>query len=301
MPENVTRFQPQENPKISILSKDLSQSPPRIHPPKSAMSHSFFIPMLGSVTQACKSVNYDLLISFQDFSRDWHADFDVSRKADGIILLGYGDFSVSRPRFERLVNSGTHFIRYGSALGNAFGLSVGCDNYAGGAMATQHLIDLGRERIAFLGLTSERFPESFERYRGYADALTKSEREPISTECNNTISTMEAGYSAAWDMIKRGIKFDALFCASDIVAIGALHALHEHGINVPNDVSLVGYDDMPVAKYMTPSLTTIRLDTELAGRILVDTLLKRINEEAVSSTVLPVCLAVRDSCGAKLN
>ncbi|MEP6898342.1 MAG: LacI family DNA-binding transcriptional regulator, partial [Rhodanobacter sp.] len=74
----------------------------------------FFLSMLGSITRACAQQGYDLLISFQQFSRDWHADFADSKKADGIILLGYGDYLAYRDKLDKLVEQGTRFVRWGA-------------------------------------------------------------------------------------------------------------------------------------------------------------------------------------------
>src|SRR6187200_833587 len=124
-----------------------------------------------SITRACAQRGYDLLVSFQQQSGNWHVDYEDSRKADGIILLGYGDFLEYRLRLEQLVDQGTHFVRWGAVQTGQPGLSVGCDNFHGGHEATQHLLRLGRRKIAFLGSASGHYPEFLERYRGYGEAL----------------------------------------------------------------------------------------------------------------------------------
>jgi alanine racemase len=114
----------------------------------------------------------------------------------------------------------------------------------------------------------------------------------------DAISSEEAGYDAAHALIERAEPFDAVLCASDLIAIGALRAFHERGIDVPNAVSVAGFDDIPAASHVTPPLTTVMQDTRLAGEVLVETLLKRIRGEEVEGQVLPTRLAVRESCGA---
>ena len=95
----------------------------------------FFLAMVGTITRACSQRGYDLLISFQELGSDWHVAYEDSRKADGIILLGYGDYWEYQSRLEKLVAQGTHFVRWGAVLEGQPGLSVGCDNFRGGREA----------------------------------------------------------------------------------------------------------------------------------------------------------------------
>src|SRR3546814_12431464 len=107
--------------------------------------------MLGSITRACALRGYDLLISFQQFSRDWHADFADSKKADGLILLGYGDYLAYTDKLEKLVAQGTRFVRWGAVLPDQPGVSIGCDNYRGGQAVAENMLERGCRRLAFLG------------------------------------------------------------------------------------------------------------------------------------------------------
>jgi len=253
--------------------------------------------MLGSITRACAQRGYDLLVSFQQQSGNWHVDYEDSRKADGIILLGYGDFLEYRLRLEQLVKQGTHFVRWGAVMEGQPGLSVGCDNFHGGHEATQHLLRLSRRKIAFLGSASGHYPEFLERYRGYGEAL-KAAGVSVNPALQVDAITMEqSGYEAACELLGRGEAFDAIVAASDLIAIGALRALQEHHIDVPGAVSVVGFDDIPAASLANPPLTTVMQDTRLAGEVLVDSLLRSVQGEPVQDRVLPTRLVVRRSCG----
>ncbi|HBC51376.1 MAG TPA: LacI family transcriptional regulator, partial [Stenotrophomonas maltophilia] len=136
-----------------------------------SLINPFFHSMLGSITRACALLGQDLLVSFQQLSTDWQADYEDSNKADGIILLGYGDYHESRDRLQRLVEQGTHFVRWGAALPGQPGVSIGSDNFQGGHDITPHLLLQGCRRIAFLGHASSHYPEFQERYRGHVAAL----------------------------------------------------------------------------------------------------------------------------------
>lgn len=268
--------------------------------PDDSLINPFFLSMLGSITRACAQRSYDLLISFQHLSSNWRTDYEDSRKADGIILLGYGDYLAYRARLERLVEQGTHFVRWGAVQEGQPGLSIGSDNFQGGHDATRHLISLGRRTIAFLGTASSCYPEFFERYLGYEKALNAIGASPSRALQVDAISTEEAGYIAARELLANGARFDAILAASDLIAIGALRALQEAKIDVPGDVSIAGFDDIPAASLVTPPLTTVMQDTRRAGEVLVDTLLRLVRGEPAEGTVLPTRLIVRRSCGSHL-
>ena len=269
--------------------------------PNDTLINPFFLTMLGSITRACARQGYDLLVSFQQFSEDWHADYQDAHKADGLILLGYGDWFLTRDKLDRLVQQGTHFVRWGPVFERQPGMSIGSDNRDGGRQVGVHLASLGRQRVAYLGANQPTAPEFRDRYLGLCDALQAAK---LSTEAALQIdvidSTELAGYAAAQALFARGVAFDALFCASDLIAIGAMRALMEHGLRVPEDVAVVGFDDQPVAAFTNPPLTSVLQDTKLAGEKLVDTLIREIRGESAVSEVLTPTLVVRRSSGVGL-
>jgi DNA-binding LacI/PurR family transcriptional regulator len=273
-----------------LLFEDPTEDESHINP--------FFLSMLGSITRACARNGHDLLVSFQQLSDDWHADYEDSMKADGLILLGYGDYVDYRPKLEKLVAQGTHFVRWGAVLAGQPGVSIGCDNFAGGRMVAEHLVGLGRRRIAFLGDASSHYPEFFERYRG-CDALLHEVGLSADPALQvDALSSEEEGYQAAKALLAREATFDAMFAASDLIAIGAIRALNEHGLRVPEDIAVVGFDDIAMARFATPPLTTVIQDTGRAGELLVDTLLRLVRDQPAESMMLPAKLVVRKSSGA---
>lgn len=263
--------------------------------PDDSLINPFFLSMLGSLTRASARQGYDLLISFQQFSKDWQQDYEDSRKADGIILLGYGDYEDYRPRLQRLVQQGTHFVRWGPVLTSEPGVSVGSDNAQGGYDVTRHLLSQGRRRIAFLGHATSHYPEFFDRYRGYERALMEARVAGSSALQVDAITTEESGFQAASQLRARGVEFDAIVAASDLIAIGALRALQDAQIEVPREVAVVGFDDIPAASLANPPLTTVMQDTRRAGELLVETLLRQIAGEQVDNSVIPTRLIVRKS------
>src|SRR4029453_16981098 len=106
---------------------------------------------LGSMVYRCGEHGYDLLISFQQLSSNWHLDYEDSHKADGIVLLGYGDYLQHRPKLEQLIERGAPFVRWGAATEGQLGTTLSSDNEQGGFDATTHLLRQGRRSIAFVG------------------------------------------------------------------------------------------------------------------------------------------------------
>jgi DNA-binding LacI/PurR family transcriptional regulator len=260
-----------------------------------ALINPFYLSMLGPMVRCCAERGYDLLISFQQLSSDWHVDYEDSRKADGIILLGYGDYREHRPKLLALLERETHFVRWGPADKSSIGPTVCSDNEQGGFDATEHLIAQGRKRIAFIGTATPAYPELLDRWRGYcralkahgmeADLALRADAEPDEAE----------GRAAVADLLSRNVAFDAIFAASDMAAIGAMHALQNLGRKIPDDVAIIGFDDIPAAGLSSPPLSTMRQDARGAGEALVDVLLRSIEGEQVSGRLLPVRLVVRGS------
>ncbi len=260
-----------------------------------SLINPFFHAMLGSITRACALRGYDLLVSFQQLSTDWQADYEDSNKADGIILLGYGDYHESRERLQRLVEQGTHFVRWGAALPDQPGVSIGSDNFQGGFDITAHLLDQGCQRIAFIGHASSHYPEFEERYRGHVAAMAARGISAAPGLQHDAITTEQDGYDACQALLARGAQVDGVFAASDLIAIGAMRALREHGLRVPQDVALAGFDDIPLAASVSPTLTTVQQDTKQAGQLLVEKLLALINGEAVEGQTIAVKQVLRES------
>ncbi|HKE94233.1 MAG TPA: LacI family DNA-binding transcriptional regulator [Povalibacter sp.] len=262
-----------------------------------SLINPFFLSMLGSLTRACALQGYDLLISFQQLSSNWHTDYQDSNKADGIILLGYGDYLEYLARLEQLIDKGTHFVRWGAVLPGQPGISIGCDNFQGGKDITDHLLERGRRSIAFVGHASDHYPEFFERYRGYAQALQGAGLAPQSELQIDAFTTEQSGYDAAGALLDRNIHFDGMFCASDLIAIGAMRALQDRGLRIPEDIAVAGFDDIPTARFANPSLTTVHQDTKVAATLLVESLLASIHGEPAASRSIAPSLVVRQSTG----
>ncbi|MBB3954925.1 LacI family DNA-binding transcriptional regulator [Novosphingobium sediminicola] len=288
--KNASSLRSQRANTIALLFfEEPSEDDSRINP--------FFLAMLGSITRQCANRGFDLLISFQKMEDDWHTRYQDSHRADGLILLGYGDYTQYEQRLTGLVAQGTRFVRWGSVRPDNIGATVGSDNFGAGQMAGEHLIAQGRRDIAFLGQADEHYPEFSDRYRGLQAALAQGGLAVNPDLQIDALTTEESGYLAARTLIAQGAHFDAIFAGSDLIAIGAMRALSEAGLSVPADVALMGFDDIPAAGMTNPPLTTMMQDLKAAGVLLIETLLAQIEDRALPSPVLPTRLVRRKSCG----
>ena len=222
-------------------------------------------------------------------------DYEDARKADGLILLGYGNYIEYLPRLEQLVEQGTHFVRWGSLRPGQLGSTIGSDNLGGGLAATRHLVERGRRRIAFIGTATEGAPEFLDRSEGWRVTLTDAGLTADPALMRAGHSSEEDGYAAARSLIVADTAFDAIFCASDLIALGAMRALTDAGRRVPQDVAVVGFDDQPAASLTSPPLTTVAQDARQAGETLVTTLIALLRGEDLHPPALPVRLVVRGS------
>ncbi|KZN66568.1 LacI family transcriptional regulator [Pseudoalteromonas luteoviolacea CPMOR-1] len=286
--KNASNLRTQQSATLAILLfEDPTGDESQINP--------FFLNMLGSITRACAKEGYDLLVSFQSISQDWRAEYEDSHRADGIILLGYGDYMDYQSRLQNLLAQDTKFVCWGAKVEGRQDLTVSCDNYGGGQLAAKHLIANGRKHCVFIGDASEHSPEFLTRFKGFKDILEQHNIPLGERNIANAISTEDSGYHATRSLLANNVKFDALFAASDLIAIGAIKALKEAGLKIPEDVNVIGFDNIAAANYITPSLTTIQQNTTLAGQMLVSNLLSLIRGEEITDTLLPPKLIIRET------
>ena len=170
---------------------------------------------------------------------------------------------------------------------------MGGDNFNGGYLATQHLLSLGRRRIVFMG--DKDATETQQRYAGYLQAhqAYKVAHDPA-LYIPSPFTVAEARVDIN-EFLKKKIAFDSLFAASDLLAITAMGAMTQHGLRIPQDVSVVGYDDIGMAEHTYPPLTTIRQPMDLAGQALVQNLMRVLSDKHADSEVVKTDLIIRNS------
>ncbi len=209
---------------------------------------------------------------------------------DGIIITAdhKGDHYESH-----LVNSGMPFVFIGRPEIDSDVHYIDTDNVAGGRIATDYLIERGYRRIGIIG--SNKNVPGDDRYRGYQDALTAHGLSRDDALVSFGDYSMDSGARAMQQLLPA--KPDAVFVTSDTMALGALRTLREHNLRVPDDVAIVGYDDLPPAIQADPQLTTIRQPIEQTGHLAVETLLQLIEnpQRPLRQVKLSNELVVRES------
>jgi len=259
----------------------------------SSLSDPFYLSLIGGVGDALWEWGHDLVLSHVQLTTyEQAAALIQNGETDGLIILGQGTLH------EELNNMARHdipLVVWGAHLPDQKYCVIGSDNEQGGHRATRHLLRLGRKQIAYIGDTET--AETKLRFQGYARALKEADIPLRKNLVQTTRFYPESGMEAIEGIFAAETPFDAVVAASDTIAIGVIRSLIAHGLSVPGDVSVVGYDDVVVASYCNPALTTIRQDVRKAGRRLVRKIIRALDGEEINSSYIPTELVVRDSCG----
>ncbi|MCP4273883.1 MAG: LacI family transcriptional regulator [Gammaproteobacteria bacterium] len=262
--------------------------------PKSnqAISDPFLMEILGTIADELTKFGYDMLLTTtKTATGDWYNYYYESKRADGLIIIGQGEHD---QRIEMLAETDLPFVVWGTEIHRKSYTTVGSDNRMGGQLAVQHLIQQGCQRIAFLGDINHNEPE--QRWLGYQDALNASGL-PLEQDLQiNVDFTSTDGYTKLRDlMMIDDRQIDGLFAVSDAIALGAMKYLIEQNIDVPNKIAIVGFDDIAMSEFCAPSLSTVRQNTSAGGRLLVKSLLKKLNNQPVKSQLLDIEFVRRQS------
>ena len=268
---------------------------PMGHETGQTMTDPFLLEMVGHLSEEVIRRGYDILLTKISAPREgWLNALIQSHRFDGMLMIGQSD---QHAVIDGIARTYAPMVVWGERLAGQLYGTVGLDNVLGGRLATEHLLALGRTSIRFLGPVN--VPEVDSRYRGYVQAMAESgapEAEMAQVDCR---FTYESAYQAVLGLVDAGVRVDALFCASDVVAGGARDALVERSKRVPEDVALCGFDDVALARTMSPPLTTIRQDLAEAAQVMVDILFRRLKGENPPSVFIPARLIVRESTVGK--
>lgn len=264
---------------------------PLAHETGQLISDPFFLEMIGRLADEITRRNYAVLLHKVVVTETgWLERMIQAHRADGLLMIGQSN---QHDVLNSVAQTFKPLVVWGAQLPGQTYCSVGSDNVAGGRMAVAHLAGGGRKRIAFLGATDT--PEAAQRFSGYRLGL---ETAGLAFDPALVVSahyTMDEARGAIADFIATGVAFDAVFAFSDVIALAAIAALTAAGRRVPEDVAVVGFDDIVLARHSAPPLTTVRQDLELAARKMVDRLFARMSGEPAESALSPVELIVRGS------
>jgi DNA-binding LacI/PurR family transcriptional regulator len=259
---------------------------------ESAVADAFSLEIMSGVSAGLHASGYDLLlIQIAPTDTEWVERYLGSGRVDGFILMSA---SCTYQHIDTLIAANAPFIVWGYMPGSRGYCSVDGDSFAGGRTATTHMLGSGRKRIAFIGGFAEAH-ETEERYRGYLAALREAGVEADGALVEYGDYSAASGAAAMRALLERAGDLDGVFVNSDLMAIAAIEELHAQGRRVPEDVAVVGYDDVSLAAHSDPPLTTIRQNGPLAGRLMAENLIQNLRTGVVTNVTIPADLVVRKS------
>ncbi|GGY94772.1 LacI family transcriptional regulator [Novosphingobium colocasiae] len=264
------------------------------HELRQHISDPFFLTLVGYLADELTEGGYDLMLSraLPDGTSDWLDRIAGSGMVDGVIVIGQSD------QYD-LIEAASHSYRplvvWGQHRAGQNHCVVGTDNAAGGRIAVEHLVASGATSLAFLGDTTG--IEIADRLRGATEAATAA-GVPI-RHIPIPLATDAMGPEIEAAMASQCSGINGVVAASDLVAMAALRCLHQKGMRVPEDVQIVGFDDLPLAAQTSPPLTTIRQEIAAGARAMVERLRALVEKEPATSLVMAPTLVVRQSTRAE--
>jgi DNA-binding LacI/PurR family transcriptional regulator len=247
------------------------------------MSDPYPLELLGGITQELTTAGYSVVLTSKQL-----LDTAPVQGADGLILLGQGTHGEA---VKVLQKAGLPLVVWGAPESDSSYVVVGSDNRRGGASVAERFIEQGRKRLIFLGDTDH--AEVQERCAGFSEALGAAGAVRI---VRPKAFTFESGFDSLSEVLREpGAAYDGVFAASDLLAMGAIRALTESKLRVPDDVSVIGYDDTPGAASFVPPLTSVHQYLRDGGVLLAKKMLGMINGETVASEMLPTTLISRQT------
>ncbi len=252
----------------------------------------FYFSLLGSVCAAASGMGYQTLVSFQATPDQFFGKYEESGQADGVVVIGTTANDAAWQYFRNLSQDGRSAVFWGSPFDELEW--VRSDNYEGGLIATKRLIDAGYRNIVHLGAVDSPQRQFRERYEGYRAAMESAGLAPVLQQVDYAADRETQGRGAIAALVDRGTAFDALFVACDSIALGAMDELRDRGISVPGQCGIIGFDGIRAGIHTSPPLTSIHPDFEVAGAMLVQTVLGEAGG-AKSERRVPVTLLQRGS------
>ena len=260
------------------------------HDVRQQISDTFFMTLLGYLADELTEKGYDLMLRRVIPARDedWLDHFIGSGMVDGVIVIGQSD---QFERIEDVADGYLPMVVWGNHQEGQRHCVVGSDNRLGGKLAAERLIASGAKSLAFLGDT-----QPIEFAARYAGAKEVAAKMGVAIRALPThLSPERTGEEIAKHVREIEGKVDGIFAATDTIAVTCLKELRERGMEVPGQIKIVGFDDLPISSQTVPPLTTVRQDIAAGAKGLVDLLLRRLAGDDTESLVLPPRLMVRDS------
>ena len=255
----------------------------------------FYEEIIRGIFKEADKLGYFILLLYCRSNN--YLDVIYQNRVDGLLVISPG--LNHKDILDKIDETGIPYVLTSRMPGVENVPHVCVDNYKGAVIAVEHLINLGHKKICFIN-GPDILSSSADRLKGYKDALEKNDIEIDPSLIVEGENNIESGYLQMKELLGK-CKPTAVFVAGDFMAFGAMNAIHESGMQIPEDISVVGFDDIAMAKVMNPPLTTINQLTLKKGQTGVDKLIDIIEGKKVAlSTELDVELVVRKTTG-KLN
>ena len=260
------------------------------HEKRQHLSDPFFMAILGHLADALTENGYDIMLSrvIPD-AEDWLERIVDSGMLDGVLVIGQSN---QFEALERVAKEYRNMVVWGSHAPGQVHCTVGVNNREGGRLAARCLIERGCRNIAFLGDINA--PEFLERYKGLCDATEAAGLpSPVQLPTHIASDTMTEEITAHIPRLREGI--DGIAAVSDLIAMHTVRVLADHGISVPGDIAVTGFDDLPLAEQSLPRLTTISQTIAAGARAMVETLFTRMAGEPAPSVEMTPVLVRRET------
>lgn len=256
----------------------------------------FYAEILSGIEHVARENGYHIMVSGTGPNQDF-SNVAQMRQLDAIIIIG----TYSSQFLEDIKQTGIPVVLVDAYVEDEYFHQVRIDDRQGGYLATEHLLSLGHQNIAFVA-EAVRFPGVFEqRYLGYCDALKAwglTPSESLRYECN-------VSYTDSMDLAKRiaseGSPADAFFVAADVMALGMIHGFISCGAQVPEDYSVIGFDDVILAQMCLPQISTVRQDITLKGEKAAQAAMEAMHSAKRQYMVLPLSVVKRDSTASYVS
>lgn len=233
----------------------------------------FFSEMIRGIDEASWQYNFQLLLSSYnaDANNTARAIAAMRGRVDGIIIMVPYDYDP-----EEFAGINIPHVLIGAKHDKEADNIVGIENFNGAMLAVDHLFERGARNIALLSGPSQNL-DAEQRYQGYLKSVKDHGLKPSIIKGDFTESS---GKNAALEIIetnKSGQKIDGIFCANDMMAVGLIKELQKQNIRIPQDIKIVGFDDIPISKYLNPELSTIHVKIAKLGQVAFEMIVAQIN------------------------
>ncbi|HET9628279.1 MAG TPA: LacI family DNA-binding transcriptional regulator [Novosphingobium sp.] len=256
------------------------------------LSDPFFMTLISHLADAVTERGYDLMLSrvIPTDEDEWLGRIADSGMLDGVLMIGQSDqFEV----IERVAADYRPMVVWGAHRGGQLHCSVGTDSVAGGRLAARHLLERGARRLAFFGEPTA--IEIAQRLEGARAAVAEFGSGATIEAFPTRLAAEGCADQVASHLDRMDPATDGIFGASDVIAMATLRALQQRGRKVPDEIAVVGYDDLPMAEQTVPPLTTVRQDIAAGAQAMVDSLFRKMAGEVVGPTVLEPRVIARES------